>query len=92
MANLEKCHEYLVCLKICVKAGETSFTSIKKKIVVSSVKSSRKYFVHLKRGNVTDFIDLKCLLFKNWTTKLKINIVNGLSYVILNNFELPRNM
>jgi hypothetical protein len=38
---------------------------------------------------------LKCLLFKNWTTKLKINIVNGLSYdirVILNNFELPRNM
>jgi hypothetical protein len=44
---------------------------------------------------MSPIFDLKYLLLKNWNTKLKINIVNGLSYdiwVILNNFELPRNM
>jgi hypothetical protein len=34
------------------------------------------------KGAMSQIFDLKCLLFKNSTTKLKINIVNGLSYDI----------
>jgi hypothetical protein len=32
------------------------------------------------KGAMSPIFDLKWLLFKNTTTKLKINIVNGLSY------------